>query len=137
MLDRVIGTFGALFVVLIFVLCGALFIGWIGQWYALQNEADFLAKSQGKYGGYTAEANAELAQFIAERNLDRTRLEVRVSAPGGPVFWGVPVKASVTYRFPFKLGRWVSFDVPVTGTGWSVSTYAPGAYGVTYTWPSY
>ena len=137
MLDRIIATFGALFVILIFVFCGALFIGWIGQWYALQNEADFLAKSQGKYGGSTWEANAELNRFIAERNLDRSRLTVQVSASGGPVYWGTPVRAEMTYRFPFRLGQWFSFDVPVTGAGRSVSAYAPGAYSVTYTWPTF
>ncbi|MEW5898764.1 MAG: hypothetical protein AB1652_06275 [Bacillota bacterium] len=137
MLDKVIATFGALFVILLFMLGGALFIGWIGQWYALQNEADFLAKSQGKYGGYTTEANAELNRFIAERNLDRSRLTVQVSAPGGPVYWGTPVRATITHNFPFRLGNFVAFDVPVTGAGRSVSAYAPGAYNVTYTWPTY
>lgn len=137
MLDKVIATFGAVFVLIAFVLGCALFVGLTGEWYALQNEAAHLAASQGKYGGYTAEANDELNRFVQERNMDRSRLTVKVSAPGGPVYWGTPVRASVAYRFSFQLGRLFSFDVPVTGYGRAVSAYAPGSYSVTYAWPAY
>lgn len=137
MLDKVVGTFGALFVILLFTFCGTIFAGLIGEWYALQNEAQFLAQSQGKYGGYTTEANTELQNFVADRRLDRSRLTVQVSAPGAPVPWGTPVRATVTYNFPYRLGRWVSFDVPVTGRGRAVSTYLRGAYNVSYTSPSW
>ena len=135
MLDKVTGTFGALFVILLFVFCGALFTGLVGEWYAIQNEAQFLAVSQGKYGGYTREANTELNRFITERRLDRSRLNVQVSAPGAPVPWGTPVHATVTYNFPYRLGRWVGFDVPITGRGRAVSTYLKDAYSVSYTSP--
>ena len=137
MLDKVVATFGGLLVLVVFSLGCAFLVGLVGEWYALQNEAAYLAASQAKYGGYTTEANAELSRFIAERGLERSRLSVEVSAPGGPVFWGTPVRARITYRFPYRLGRWASFDVPVTGAGRAVSAYVPGAYGVAYTWPSY
>ena len=137
MLDKVIGTFGALFIILIFVLCGVLFIGLVGQWYIIQNEAQFLAHSQGKYGGYTQEANNELQTFVAEKGLDRDRLSVQVSAPGAPVPWGTPVHAKITYNFPYRLGQWVNFDVPISGQGRAVSTYLRGAYNVSYTYPSW
>ncbi len=137
MLDKVVATFGALFVLVVFAVGLAVTSGLTGMWYALQNQAEYLARSQGKYGGYTTEANAELNRFIRERGLDRSRLTVQVSAPGGPVYWGTPVRATLTYRFPFRLGRWASFDVPVTAHGRAVSAYAPGAYNVTYAWPSF
>jgi ABC-type uncharacterized transport system permease subunit len=137
MLDKVAAAVGALIILCVFTLGLALTSGLTGFWYALQNEAAYLAASQAKYGGYTTEANVELNRFIQERSLDRSRLTVQVSAPGTPVYWGTPVRASMTYRFPFKLGKWASFDVPVTGAGRAVSAYAPGAYSVTYTWPSF
>ena len=137
MLDKVVAAVGALIILCVFAVGLALTSGITGFWYALQNEAAYLAASQAKYGGYTTEANAELNRFIAERNLDRSRLTVQVSAPGAPVYWGTPVRANMTYRFPFRLGRWATFDVPVTGAGRAVSAYAPGAYNVTYTWPGY
>lgn len=137
MLDKIIATFGALFILLIFTISGALFVGLIGQWYAIQNEAAFLAASQGKYGGYTTEANAELSRFISERRLEKSRLVVQVSASGSPRPWGTPVTATVTYNHPVRLGRWVSFDAPVTGRGRAVSAYLPGTYSVTYTSPSH
>lgn len=137
MLDKVVAAFGAVFVLLVFALGCAVFMGLTGVWYALQNEADFLARSQAKYGSYTWEANVELNRFINERGLDRSRLTVEVSAPSNPVPWGTPVRAAVRYNFPFRLGRWASFDVLITGVGRAVSAYAPGAYQVTYAWPSY
>ena len=124
-----------MFVVLLFAFCATLFIGLTGEWHAIQNEAQFLAQSQSKYGGYTPEANTELREFIADRRIDRTRLSVYASASGAPVAWGTPVHATITYNFPYKLGKWVDFDVPITGQGRAVSTYLPGAYNVSYTHP--
>ncbi|NSW82733.1 MAG: hypothetical protein HPY90_05570 [Syntrophothermus sp.] len=135
MLDKVVGVFGALFLILLMTFTSALFIGMIGQWYAIQNEAQFLAVSQGKYGGFTTQANAELQRFVSDRKLDRQRLDVQVSAAGGPVAWGQPVTAQITYQYPFKLGKLISFNVPISGKGWSVSTYLEGAYSATYTSP--
>lgn len=137
MLDKVIATFGGLFILTVFALGLAMLSGLTGLWFAFQNEADFLAKSQGKYGGYTTEANAELGRFIAEKRLDRSRLTVQVSAPGGPVWWGSPVRATVSYNFPFKLGRWAAINVPLTAYGRAVSAYVPGSYSVVYAWPVY
>ncbi|SHE97781.1 hypothetical protein SAMN02745218_01195 [Desulfofundulus australicus DSM 11792] len=137
MLNEVVATYGAVFVLVVFVLGCAMLVGLAGEWYVLQNEAAFLAASQAKYGGYTQEANVDLQRFVSERHIDRSRLSVEVSAPGSPVPWGTPVTARVTYNFPFRLGKWASFDVPVTGAGRAVSAYVPGAYDVTYTYPSW
>lgn len=137
MLQKVIDTFGSLFIIMLFVISGALFTGLVGFWYAVQDEAQFLARSQGKYGGYTQEANNELVTFINDRRLDRGRLRVVVSSPGAPSPWGTPVHATIEYSFPFQVGQLISFDVPIKGAGRSVSTYLPGAYSVAYMHPSW
>jgi len=136
MLDKVIATFGALTILLIFAMTSALFVGMIGQWYSLQNQAQFLAASQGKYGGYTTVADDALQEYISDYNLDRSRLDVSVSAPYGPVSYGTAVTTEITYQFEFGAGNWFTpFTVDLTGRGRSVSTYLPGTYSVTYTAP--
>ncbi len=136
MLDKVIATFGALAILLIFAMTSAIFVGMIGQWYALQNQAQFLASSQGKYGGYTVEADNALQEYINDYNLDRSKLTVSVSAPNGPVPYGTSVTAEITYQFEFGIGNWFTpFTVDLTGRGRSVSTYLPGTYSVSYTAP--
>lgn len=138
MLEKVIALFGAIFILLGFVMTSALFLGMMSQWYALQDEAQFLAASQGKYGGYTVEANNQLREFINNFKLDRSKLTVKVSAPNAPRPWGQTVTATITYLFEFKVGRFITpFTVPLTGRGASVSTYIPGTYNVAYTSPSY
>jgi len=136
MLAKFVAAVTSLFILLGFALCCALLVGMIGQWYALQNEAQYLAVSQGKYGGYTTEADEGLRDFIRERNLDPARLTVEVSAPNAPVPWGTTVWARLTYRFRFGAGNFLApFEVTLTATGRAVSTYLPGAYDVVYTSP--
>ncbi|MEW6727595.1 MAG: hypothetical protein ACOYU7_10130 [Bacillota bacterium] len=136
MLDKIIATFGALFIILGFTMAGTLFCGMIGQWYAIENQAQFLAASQGKYGGYTTEADEALRDFCRDFKLDRSEIEVDVSAPGGPVPWGQTVTASITVPFKFQVGSFVAtFTVPLTGYGRAVSSYQPDFYDVTYTSP--
>lgn len=138
MLEKVIALFGAIFILLGFVMTAALFLGMMSQWYALQDEAQFLAASQGKYGGYTVEANNQLREFINNFKLDRSKLIVKVSAPNAPRPWGQTVTARITYPFEFKVGNFITpFTVLLTGRGVSVSTYIPGTYNVAYTSPSY
>lgn len=137
MLERVISAFGAFFFIIGFALSAALFIGMMGQWYALQNQAQFIAASEGKYGGYTVEAQNSLDRFISDFKLDRSKVTVEVSAPDAPVPWGTPVWAKVTHTFTFKVGGLVlPFTIPITGVGRSVSTYLPGAYNVVYCSPT-
>lgn len=136
MLDKVMATFGALFVILLFAMTSTLFVGMLGQWYALQNQAQFLASSQGKYGGYTTIADSSLDRFIRDFNMDPAKMNVDVSAPRGPVSYGTVVTAEITYPFEFKVGNaFTPFTVPLTGRGRSVSTYLPGTYNVSYTAP--
>lgn len=134
MLDKIIATFGALFILLLFAISATLFVGMIGQWYAIQNQAQFIASSEGKYGGYTTIADDSLQEFIKDFNLDKSKLNVTVSAPYAP--YGTVVTAEVTYPFEFSVGNWFTpFTVPLTGRGRSVSTYLPNIYNVNYTVP--
>lgn len=136
MLEKVIALIGGLFFLLGFALTAALFIAMIGQWYMLQSEAQFLAASQGRYGGYTVEADAQLRQFVQEHNLDRSKLKVIVSAPNAPKPWGQAVTAEITYPFDFKVGSFIKpFTVSLTGKGEAVSMYIPGTLNVVYTSP--
>ncbi|MDI6906428.1 MAG: hypothetical protein QMC81_02910 [Thermoanaerobacterales bacterium] len=117
--------------------CLAITQGMMTLWHATENQAQFLAISQGRYGGYTTEADEAMRDFCHDLNLDCSEIEVAVSAPGGPVPWGTVVTAKVTVPFKFQLGSFlVPFEVPLTGYGRSVSTYLPGSFDVTYTWPS-
>lgn len=137
MLDKVIALIGAVFVLMLFVMSAAVFLGMMSSWYALQDEAQFLAASQGRYGGYTVEADNQLRQFVQNFKLNPGDVRVQVSAPNAPRPWGQTVTASITYPFQFKVGRFFTpFTVPLTGRGASVSTYIPGTYNVQYTSPS-
>ena len=136
MLDRIIGAFGMLFFFLGFLFCGVMFMGMAGKWYAVQDHAQFIASSEGKYGGYTAEANSTISQFCQDFKLNRAEVAVQVSAPNSPVPWGTPVWAKITVPYEFDVGGFMpSFSVPITGVGRSVSSYLPGAYSVSYTSP--
>lgn len=129
-----------LFLITGLVMAGAFFLAMFKLSWALQDEAQFLAASQGKYGGYTVEANNSLREFVAEQKLNPANLTVRVSAPNQPVPWGTVVKADITYNFRFKVGEFIDIPtpIPLTGRGRSTSTYLEGAYtGVNYTSPAF
>ncbi len=137
MLDRVISLFGILFVLILFAVCGAVFIGMVSQWYALQSEAQFVAAGMSRYGGYTTDIDAQLKNFMSQMKMDRAKAQVKVSAPGAPVPWGTVVTCEITYPFRFTVGKFFPpFEVPVTGKGISVSAYIPGTLaGLIYTSP--
>lgn len=122
------------------IMAGALFLGMFKLSWALQDEAQFLAASQGKYGGYTVEADNSLREFVIEQKLNPENLTVYVSAPNQPVPWGTVVRADITYNFTFKVGEFIDIPtpIPLKGRGRSTSTYIEGAYtGINYTSPSY
>lgn len=133
MLARVIESIGMSFLLAVFFMSGVIFMGMAGKWYAVQDQAQFIASSQGKFGGYTTEADAVMYRFCQDYNLEVT---VAVSAPNNPVPWGTPVWARITVPYRFGLGSVITpFTVPITGVGRSVSSYLPGTMNVTYTSP--
>jgi len=138
MLDKFIAFFFVLLMTMGMAIGGALIVGMVGQWNSLQNQAQFLAASQGKYGGYTVQADNTLDSFINDLNLDRNQLDIKVSAPNSPVNWGTTVWARITYNFEFKIVNFITpIMVPLHVEGRAVSTYLPGTYNVIYTSPTY
>lgn len=137
MLERIISLYLVVFVLVLFAMCGAMLIGVVSQWYALQSEAQFIAAGMSRYGGYTTDLDAQLRTFMSQMKMDRAKAQVVVSPPGGPVPWGQVVTCQITYPFRFSAGRFFTpFEVPVTGKGTSVSAYIPGTLsGVSYTTP--
>lgn len=99
-----------------------------GQWCMVQNEAQFIASSMGKWGGYTEQAAQSLQDFSQRINAHAT---VQVSSVG-PVPWGQAVQAKVSVPFKFRLGNINVGTYTLTGTGQSVSSYLGNYNGVSY-----
>lgn len=139
MLSKIIAAIGNTYQYLLLFVAGGLFLVMLNQAYAVQNQAQFLATAQGKYGGYTVEADNTLKDFVNEFNIKPGDIDVTVSAPNNPVPWGTPVGAEITTYFHFKVGEVIDLKTPIaiTGRGRSVSSYEPGNYSVTYMSPSY
>ncbi|ABO49482.1 conserved hypothetical protein [Desulforamulus reducens MI-1] len=137
MLDSIIAKFGAIFFIILTVICGALAFDMMTRWFMVQNQAQFIAKSMGKYGGYTTSADQSLQEFASELKANNSNLNVQVSATSS-VHWGTVVTSKITYTYRFAIGSYMpGFNVPLTGKGRSVSTYLEGLYSVSYTSPSY
>ena len=142
MLDRFIMTIGVFFLILAFALGGAELVSMIFVEFNVQNEAQQIAMSEGHYGGYTSDEQSAVEQYIATY-CQKQRLSwsepqaVNVSAPGSPVAYGTNVSATLTMPFNFALGSFMpGFNVNLTGTGRSVSSYIQGMTpSVTYASP--
>ena len=139
MLDRQIMTWVCIFVLAIFVAGAGSFFGMLRGWYAVQNMAQFVAVSQGKYGGYIIETDNAIKKFAEDMNIDPSKIHVNVSAPNDPVPWGTPVWAELNVDYAFKIGNVIEFPLskPLKGIGRAMSSYEPGNYSVTYTYPSF
>ncbi|MEG6512409.1 hypothetical protein V6C32_10845 [Desulforamulus ruminis] len=104
--------------------------------YHLQRTADYIAESEGKFGGYTTQAHEELLAFAEERNFDLAKMEVEVSAPDEPVPWGTPVSAVIRYDYEMKVLKSLpAIHKEIQVEGWDISRYVAGKYAVTYTSP--
>jgi hypothetical protein len=124
-----------LFIFLIFLISGVALMGMVNQWYETQDLAQFIARSEGIYGGYTADTQNDVTQFCQDTKLANATVEV--SAPGAPVMFGTPVSATVSVPFTFQIGSIVTLktSVPITGIGRSISSFLPGEFNVAYTSP--
>jgi len=134
MLDKMIMLPFSMLLIFMFVFFGVTGTVMFGQWCMVQNQAQYIAASMGKWGGYTAEAENSVDEFANEINCPRNRIEVQVSSVG-PVPWGRMVWAKVSVPFEFKVGEYNVGTYRLTGYGRSVSTYLEGAYNVTYISP--
>ena len=66
MLERVIGTIGMIFIFLIVLMGAAMFMGVMGQWYKVQDQAQFLATSIADSGYESSTIQAEFNDWNAE-----------------------------------------------------------------------
>lgn len=134
MLEKAILFPFVLFFLLAFAFLAVTGVVMFVEWNAVQNQAQFLAASLGKWGGYTQEAENAVRDFAARLGLARSEVRVEVSDVG-PVAWGTPVWVRVTVLYHFRLGSWQVGSYSLTGLGRSVSSYLPGAYQVGYVSP--
>jgi hypothetical protein len=133
MLDKVIMLPFSIFLIFLFVFLGVIGIVMFGQWAQVQNEAQFLATSMGKWGGYTEQAEQSVQDFAQQVRRPRSDIAVRVSEIG-PAPWGKPMWVRVTVPFDFRLGNYNVGTYQLTGLGRSLSSYL-GGYNVDYVSP--
>lgn len=128
MLDKVIMLPFSMFIFFLFAFFAVTGVIMFGKWCMVQNEAQFIASSMGKWGGYTADADDVVDNLADRTNLSRNQIKVQVSDIG-PISWGQPIEAKLTVPFDFKLGRYKVGKYQLTGVGHSVSSRLEGAYG--------
>lgn len=134
MLDKVILLSFIMFMIFLFAFMAVAGLGMFTQWGVVQNQAQFVAASMGKWGGYTAETGRTVAELARSLHLARNDVNVQVSSTG-PIPWGAPVWAKLSVPFKFKVGRYNVGTFQLSGLGRSVSAYMPGAYNVRYVSP--
>lgn len=134
MLDKVIMLPFTMFIIFLFAFFAVTGMAMFTQWNMVQNQAQFVASSMGKWGGYTAQAENTVRAFADRIGLSRDDVDVEVSSRG-PVSWGTPVWARITIPFEFKVGKYTVGTYDISGLGRSVSSYLPGGYGVSYASP--
>lgn len=134
MLDKAIMLPFSMIMIFMFAFFAVVGITMFGQWCMVQNQAQFIAASMGKWGGYTADADRTIDEFARKINCPRSQITVQVSDVG-PVPWGKGVWARLSVPFRFKVGKYDVGTYTLTGLGRSVSTYLEGAYSVSYISP--
>lgn len=135
MLAKVLVLPFLLFFLLVFAFAAVMGVTAFTHWGAIQNQAQFVAASMGRWGGYTQEAENVMRDFASRFNISRSAVRVEVSAVG-PVPFGTPVWARVTVPYDLRVGKnWRIATVGLTGLGRSVSSYLPGAYQAVYVSP--
>jgi len=133
MLDKVIALPFSLFLIFLFAFFAVTGMAMFTQWSMVQNEAQYIAASMGKWGGYTQEAEDSVKDMADRLDLSRSSVNVEVSDVG-PAPWGMPVTAEVTVPFDFKVGKYDVGSFHISGLGNSVSTCID-AYAVSYIYP--
>lgn len=134
MLEKIVSFMFMMFFLFAFAFVASIGVALFVQWGAVQNQAQFVAASMGRWGGYTQEAENAVREFAARVKLPRYAVRVEVSDPG-PVPFGQPVWARITVPFEFRVGPFDVGTYDLTGLGRSVSSYLPGAYQVAYVSP--
>ncbi len=136
MLDKVIMLPFTMVLIFMFFFVGITGVIMFGQWCMIQNQAQFVATSMGKWGGLTTETKTDTIQFANEINHTYGNdLRLNVSNSGYPAPWGQEVWAEIKSQFNFEIGEIEVGVYELTGYGRSVSTYLDGAYSASYTYP--
>ena len=137
MLSKILSTFLIIFVTTMFLVMSISMVGLIGQWFRINSFAAHLADSQARYGGYTREHAQQAAnQFMT--GIQNSSLEIgdiTASHPGGSAMHGEIVWIEIEAEYNIEMGV-LSFVVPLSARGQSVSSFRPGLMSVTYVNPS-
>jgi hypothetical protein len=129
MLERVIGTIGMIFIFLIVLMGAAMFMGVIGQWYKVQDQAQFLATSIGDSGYENASIQSEFAGWNAEycRNealINPSGSNFTAYTQSNPAPWGSPINVEVDDNMQISLLGFPSkLPSPIKGIGKSLSSF--------------
>ncbi len=124
-----------IFLILMVSFTAAVGIIMFGQWCAVQNQAQFVAESMGKWGGYTTDADRAMREFADRINVSKSRIDIEVSNVY-PVPWGTPVWVRLYVPFNFSVGNVNVGRYTLEGVGRSVSSYMPGSgYSASYVYP--
>jgi hypothetical protein len=129
MLERVIGTIGMIFIFLIVLMGAAIFMGVVGQWYKVQDQAQFLATSIADSGYESSTIQAEFNDW----NADYCRGEAIINQAGSnfnaytqesPAPWGSPIAVEVDDNLQISLlGFPSTLPNPIRGIGKSLSSF--------------
>jgi len=123
----------AFFLIFAFAVMAIMGMAMIHHWAAVQSEAQAVASSMGKWGGYTDQANQLLTGFAQEMDISVSDITVQVSDIG-PIPYGQGISVQLSVPFDFKLGNWNVGTFDLKGIGQSVSSYL-GGYNVSYVYP--
>jgi hypothetical protein len=133
MLDKVIMLTFSMFMIFLFAFISVTGVGMFTQWCQVQDEAQYIATSMGKWGGYTSQAAQSVQTFSQGINCPQSKITVQVSS-AGPINFGGSLWARITVPFDFTVGEYKIGTYNITGLGKSVSSYL-GGYNVTYISP--
>ncbi|MGD0620964.1 MAG: hypothetical protein ABSA82_00640 [Thermacetogeniaceae bacterium] len=129
MLERVIGTIGMIFIFLIVLMGAAMFMGVMGQWYKVQDQAQFLAVSIGDSGYESSTIQAEFDGWNAEYCRDEATINQAESnftgyTQSNPAPWGSPITVEVDDNVQISLlGFPSTLPSPIKGIGKSLSSF--------------
>jgi hypothetical protein len=128
--------FMVIFMILLLVgfsIGGAETVAMVDASFSIQNEAQAIAMSEGRYGGYTSYSQNQVDQYISQYDLAQSvnatePQAVTVSAAGAPAQYGMDVTATITVPFKFQIGSsfMPPFTITLSGTGRSVSSFIDG-----------
>jgi hypothetical protein len=129
MLERVIGTIGMIFIFLIVLMGAAMFMGVMGQWYKVQDQAQFLATSIGDSGYESSAIQAEFDDWDArycrnEATINLAESDFARYTQESPASWGSPITVAIDDNMQIDLlGFPATLPSPIRGIGKSLSSF--------------